>query len=93
MKYPSDTNSTLEIANNFNKFFTQKINKIVQDVNYVIENEQITDNISYDLTDDSIQPLSHFTPLSEDQVQDIIKKSKNKQSYNDPIPIDLLKNA
>ena len=76
--------SEKELANNFSKFFSNKINKIrenldnhteiPQDDQYKIESAKFTN------------PFNEFKPLSEDEVRELIKKSPNKYCELDPLP-------
>ena len=87
--YP-DSTSNETLSNEFATYFIDKIDKIMSDIDTIIETEGI-DNYEYEsLSYDSSQ-LVEFAPLSTDQVLKIINNAKTKSSGLDPIPTSLLK--
>ena len=88
VKYLPSHDDPLQLANEINSFFIDKINKIRQQFH---QSFNTTDNNS---NDNHIQnSLSCFTPVSMDSLKEIIKDMTIKTSFDDPLPASLLKSS
>ena len=79
-----DHESTKDLANDFNNFFAEKIEKIRQ-------NFKTTNNFDQYDTEFDGNKLDSFRPLSEADVIKMVHNSSNKSCELDPIPTSLLK--
>ena len=89
-------NSNKELANNFNTFFIDKIQKIRKELNGYKIQQRIT-NTSENTPEMSNLPdeiaLKGFRQVSIEETIKYIMKAPSKSCKLDPIPIDLLKEA
>ena len=89
-------NSTKELANNFNTFFIDKIQRIRKELNDYKIQQRIT-STSESTPEMSILPddkaLKGFRQVSIEETIKYIMKSPSKSCKLDPVPIDLLKEA
>lgn len=77
--------SIQEIANNFNKFFIDKIENIRK--NFSSNNEQVY----YDaVNNNNLTYMSDFEPTTITEIREILKETNFKTCANDPLPTDLL---
>ena len=76
-------NSEYELANSFNNFYIDKVNKIRDSLPKV-------DLVHTDFEDFEGNVLNQFQPITVDQLHDIIKESKTKTCPNEPLPSNLL---
>ena len=77
--------SKKELAENFGQFFVEKIDKIR-------DNFGTSEGFDkYDTRDFVIPKLSHFTPVSVEEIHKTVLKSPSKSCMLDPIPTSLLK--
>ena len=88
--YP-ESESDASLCDDFAKFFTEKIDKIMNDIEEVVQAECIPAMCQYPPGDTASCQLSSFTPLSTAEVRELINKSKTKSCMLDPIPTALLK--
>ena len=83
--------SDQKLSEDFSIYFIDKIDKIMVDVEKIIETEQIT-SLTYDKRTVNVgTSLSSFKLLSYDDIMKLINASKTKSSILDPIPTHLLK--
>ena len=80
-----DHQSDKELANAFNKFFKDKVDNIRRTFNDC--NESAFEN-DREFTG---RPLSNFSPISEEKMEQIIHASKPKSCNLDPMPTSLIK--
>ena len=88
---PSNKNSK-ELANEFSDFFTDKIERIRDDIK--TKNQQFPQTVTSTQDDIDLPPTSHlnsFIPVTSKDVCGIIKRSPTKSCELDPIPTWLLK--
>ena len=78
-----------ELANDFSDFFKQKINKIQNE----LQSSRQHDNASFHDQTKDIPPLNDLQPVSEEEMKEIVLKSKSKSCSLDPIPTTLLKSC
>ena len=91
MPYP-DCDSESELCENFNKFFVEKIDKIMCDIDNTIKTENLTNLVDYEAEcDSSCLEFSNFKSLTTEEVGKLIIKSKTTSCNLDPIPTDLVK--
>ena len=76
LQYPDEINNQV-LCNKFNEFFSNKVQNIVTEIDHIILNENLQPNIQYS-TDNSLIPFHNFTPFSNNQVDEIIKKMNKK---------------
>ena len=81
-----DAVSNKDLANQFCSFFTEKIKKIR-------EGFQIAEDWSYDEPSSAFHELTCFPLATEDEISNIIFKSKTTSCELDPLPTSLLKKA
>ena len=79
---PSET--IQNVVNDFNNFFTDKIDKIHEA--FPKENSTAT----FTKTNDQCPKLTSFEPTTVGEIKDILKENKIKTSSNDPLPAFLL---
>ena len=88
---PENTNK-LKLANEFSKYFEQKVNNIIKnitDLSFKTKTNQ--PNISGTIDCPShITPLTHFNPIDAAYLQELISRTKLKFSSVDNIPAELL---
>ena len=91
MTYP-ECDSEFELCENFNKFFVEKIDKILCDIDNTIKTENLTNFVDYEAECDSTcLKFSNFKSLTTEEVGKLIIKSKTASCNLDPIPTDLVK--
>ena len=81
------------LANEFKDFFSNKVNNIVNSISAIVKNEKIEQSINYPTLEQTIEPLSDFHELSQDQIKKLIISTKSTTSRLDPIPTSLLKSC
>ena len=74
------------LAEDFSKFFTDKINRIRAELDSNPNDMHHSDPHTFNGA-----MLSEFTPLSQDEVKKLILESNSKSCDLDPIPVDLIK--
>ena len=79
--------SNSQLAEKFSNFFAEKIDKIRNGIDSNLSDQSEGSNSQSNVT----HKLSEFTPLSENEVEKIIKDFPNKQCGLDPLPLSLLK--
>ena len=77
-----------DIANNFLKFFTEKITCICDKLS-----TSDVRKLSFEISESCDSCLSSLTPLSNKEVLDIIKSLSSRSCQLDPIPTSLLKDS
>ena len=77
--------SLLDLANDFNNFFKNKITKIR------VELDQMTTKYEPQAITFTGTPLSHLTPSTETEISKLIKSSSSASCSLDPIPTNLLR--
>jgi hypothetical protein len=82
---PSHT-SLEELSNRFADFFEEKIMKIRDNLDYSRRNEKFCGD-----SNNCASKMTNFTPCTEKQIHDIIKKTTSKQCPLDPLPTQLVK--
>ena len=82
--------SEIELANRFAKFFTDKINKIRQQLATVQTETKLSSN---ETSKKYTETLSKFESATEDEIRKIIMKSATKSCSLDPIPTWLVKDC
>ena len=91
MTYP-DCDNEFELCENFNKFFVEKIDKIMCDIDKTIKTENLTNLVDYEAECDSTcLEFSNFKSIMKEEVGKLIIKSKTTSCNLDPIPTDLVK--
>ena len=80
-----------QLGNEFGKFFIEKVDKIMDEIEDVINTENIPDYCQYATNLQDTQRLTDFRKLTTDEVTKLIMKSKTKSSILDPIPTSILK--
>ena len=89
-------NSTKELANNFNTFFIDKMQRIRKELNDYKIQQRIT-STSESIPEMSILPddkaLKGFRQVSIEETIKYIMKAPSKSCELDPVPIELLKEA
>ena len=78
--------SPTALANEFSKFFTDK----VKNIRLYIDNQYVDEQLSVTLPSPDCQ-LSDFHPVSSDELLKIVQRSTNKSCQLDPIPTSLFK--
>ncbi len=77
--------SSEELANQFNLFFKEKVDKIRADFPQDCDNAHAFDKFYTD------EPLTNFQPLTIEDILKILNSAKPKSCQMDPIPTSLLK--
>ncbi len=88
-QFPPHSSDT-DLANEFSDFFTDKIDKIRDKLDN--ESQHQSTDIIHEIGKFNTT-LSEFTPLSEDQVRELVKKSPTKHCELDPMPKWLVKDC
>ena len=83
------TSDPMDLANKFNNYFCDKVVKIRNNLTPPAASCQIQNTCSVFPADSAT--LDQFEPVTEVQLEKIIKASKIKTSPDDPIPAELLK--
>ena len=81
---PTTAESDKDLANNFLKFFKEKIEKIRAKFPTKEPNNTVI------LPDPNIRQLSQFSPTTDDELRAIIKAHGMKCSPEDPLPVSIL---
>ena len=81
-----DSSSSINLASAFCRIFTTKIKNIRR----VIDDRNTVD-MSFLATSKPICELPQFSPLSEEEVQQLVNQSASKSSPSDPVPSWLIK--
>jgi hypothetical protein len=84
--------TSCELAQDFSDFFSDKIERIRDNINSESQSEVCTENLQADV-DTTMTLLEGFTSVSEEEVTRIIKNSPNKSCELDPIPTWLLESC
>ena len=79
--------SSSDLANSFGNFYTQKIQKIRNDV----ENSETSCNCNDVYIPSCETAMINVDAVSEDELLDIVKKCPNKSCVLDPLPTLLVK--
>ena len=90
-KYPQGEAEVL--CENFGTFFLDKIDKIRNDINDILIEENIVYDLNLDKSDTLSSCLNHFNFVSEDEVRKKISSSNNKFCKLDPVPTNILKSC
>lgn len=90
--YPT-CHSLQELSCAFNKFFLDKVNKIMSGLNTIREQNMDTVTVVSEQSFTGQDLLETFTPATEHEVQKIFMKSPAKSCCLDPLPSQLLKQA
>lgn len=84
-KLPKEPDHYL-LAQNFNKFFVEKITKIRDNIPFVPDSDEEQNGLNEDTNS-----LDRFNLVSEDYVKKVLINLSNKSSLLDPLPVWLLK--
>ena len=87
--FPENADS-LDLANDFSNFFSNKVKKIRNTIPYKEENASLSNNINFDEHFNNLSKLSHFEPVTIDEIKTIITNSGISTSINDHIPKQFL---
>ena len=88
--YPDSPNDQT-LSEGFSDYFIDKIDRIMNDITDIRDNENISTDLNYQPNPNSTLELVTFKPLSDNEILKLINKSKTKSSMLDPIPTALLK--
>ena len=87
--YPPHT-SEKELADNFSRFFNNKISNIRENLDSqknTVNDQYKTENAKFTV------PFNEFKALNEDEVRELVKKSPNKYCELDPLPTWILRDC
>ena len=85
-KLPEIIESASQLANDFNKFFSEKITKLRESI------PAVADSTSHSIpTSSPSSHLSSFQPATLEELNEIIKSMTIKSSFDDPLPASLYK--
>ena len=87
--YPEEEDLTL--ANNFGRFFKEKIENVVKSISNVMQNENIQDIVDYNNYESELQPMNKFKTFTEKDIKSIIMSMSTKSCELDRLPTPLLK--
>ena len=89
--YPSGQ-SDMKLGDEFGKFFIDKIDRIMDEIEDTIKTESIPNLCNYSSNETPTHKhLVNFREITTDEVRKLINKSKTKSSCLDPIPTAILK--
>ena len=86
-----DANSKLELANRFNKFFVDKVDKIRRGLEEEIANDNVNILDLHEQVTTGVEPLEQFQPVGYEYLCKVIVESNNKSCELDPLPTKLVK--
>ena len=90
MPYP-DRENDFQLSEDFSKFFLNKIHKIMDDIDEVVQVEKLENKTDYRRYKTVAKEFSHFRHLGAEDISKLISQSATKSWILDPIPTELLK--